>query len=71
MTDKDATFRPGQRVYHRQLKKFGRYIEDSWTSGESIVAFPMDPVPGLPDEDEELRVTTAQLVAADEVEENG
>lgn len=63
------TFTPGQRVYHRQLRKSGRYVEDAWTSGESIVAFPMDSVPGLPDEDEELRITTAQLVAADEVEE--
>jgi hypothetical protein len=66
----EPTFTAGQRVFHNQRKQFGVYVEDSWTSGESIVAFPRDPVPGLPDEDEELRVTTAQLVAADEVEGN-
>ena len=65
------TFTEGDRVYHRQRRQFGTYGEDSGTSGESIVAFPMDHIPGLPDEDEELRVTTAQLVPADEVEENG
>lgn len=67
---RESTFTAGQRVYHRQLKQFGRFVEPSWTSGESIVAFPREHVPGFPDEDEELRVTTAQLVAADEIEES-
>ncbi len=64
----NPTFTPGDRVYHRQLKRFGTFIESSWTSGESIVAFPRDHLPGLPDEDEELRITTAQLVPAAQVE---
>jgi len=64
------TFAKGDRVYHRQRKQFGTFIEPSWTSGESIVAFPLAPIPGLPDEDEELRVTTVQLVPANEIRAN-
>lgn len=60
----DHQFTEGQRVWHKQLRQFGRFIEPSWTSGESIVAFPGEHVPGFPDEDDERRVTTAQLVPA-------
>lgn len=66
----EPTFTAGQRVYHRGRRQYGRFVEPSWMSGESIVAFPRDHIPGLPDEDEECRVTTAQLVAADEIEGN-
>lgn len=57
------TFTEGQRVYHRQRQQFGTYVQQDWVSTESIVDFG--------DEDGQLRVTTAQLVPADEVEENG
>lgn len=63
----DRQFTEGQRVWHRQRRQFGTFIKPSWTSGESIVAFPGEHVPGFPDEDDECRVTTAQLVPADEV----
>ncbi len=59
----DPSFAPGQRVYHRQLKRFGTFIEPSWTSGESIVDFRA----WESDDEDCLRITTAQLVAADEV----
>lgn len=60
----DPTFTEGQRVYHRQLKRYGTFIESSWTSGESIVDFD-DPTD--PDYEDCLRITTAQLVPAEEV----
>lgn len=63
----ETAFTAGQRVWHRQRRQFGRFIEPSWTSGESIVAFPGKHAPGFPDEDDECRVTTAQLVPAEEV----
>lgn len=59
------TFTEGQRVYHRQLKRYGTFVEHSWDSGTSHVAFDDDP-----DGFEDRRITTAQLVPADEVEEN-
>jgi hypothetical protein len=61
MTGNDTAFASGQRVYHRQRHQYGTYVEPSWTSGESIVDFGDDDV---------LRITTAQLVPADQVEEN-
>jgi hypothetical protein len=61
----EPTFTEGQRVYHRQLKRLGTFLEPSWTTGESIVDFD---VPGEPFYEDALRITTAQLVAADEVE---
>ncbi|GAA0493774.1 hypothetical protein Ade02nite_21160 [Paractinoplanes deccanensis] len=57
----EPTFTKGQRVYHRQLKRFGTYVEKSWTSGESIVDFDTDD-----DYEDCLRITTAQLVPAEE-----
>ncbi len=60
----DPVFTPGQRVYHHQLKRYGTFIEPSWTSGESIVDFDD---PNDPDYEDCLRITTAQPVAADEV----
>nr|WP_221374534.1 hypothetical protein [Actinoplanes polyasparticus] len=60
----EQTFTPGDRVYHRQLKRYGTFIEPSWTSGESIVDFDVPDEPGYEDC---LRITTAQPVAADEV----
>lgn len=57
----EPTFTEGQRVYHRQRRQYGTYVEPSWTSGESIVDFGDDDV---------LRITTAQLVPADEIEES-
>lgn len=62
MSDNGTTFEPGQRVYHRQRQQFGIYVQQDWVASESIVDFG--------DEDGELRITTAQLVPADEVEEN-
>jgi hypothetical protein len=59
------TFTKDQRVYHRQLKRYGTYVEDSWTSGESIVDFDD---PDYPDDEDCLRITTAQLVPAEEVD---
>jgi hypothetical protein len=56
----DPTFTEGQRVYHRQRRQFGTYIQQDWHRDESIVAFP---------DDDYCRVTTAQLVPADEAEE--
>lgn len=64
----DPTFTAGQRVYHRQRKQFGTFLKPSWTTGESLVDFDD---PADPDFADALRVTTAQLVAADEIEENG
>jgi hypothetical protein len=55
------TFTEGQRVYHRQRKQFGTYVQPDWHRDESIVDFP---------DDDYCRVTTAQLVPADEVGEN-
>jgi hypothetical protein len=63
----DHQFTEGQRVWHRQRRQFGTYIEPAWTSSESMVAFPGEHVPGWPDEDDVCRVTTAQRVPADEV----
>lgn len=61
----DHQFTEGQRVYHRQLKRYGTFIEKSWTSGESIVDFDD---PDYPDSEDCLRITTAQLVSADEAD---
>ena len=63
----EPDFTEGQRVYHRQRREYGVYLEPSWTSGESMVAFPGEHVPGFPDEPDVCRVTTAQLVPADQV----
>jgi hypothetical protein len=56
----EPQFNPGDRVYHRQLKAFGRFeMYDPWDTDTSEVAF----------EDERLggrRITTAKLVHADE-----
>jgi len=58
----DPTFAEGQRVYHRQFKWYGAYAgRDDLDRATSHVEF---------DNGEERRVTTAQLVAADEIEEN-
>jgi hypothetical protein len=57
------TFTAGQRVYHRQRREYGIYVQQDWVATESIVNFNED--------DDWCRVTTAQLVAADQVEENG
>jgi hypothetical protein len=58
----DHQFTEGQRVYHRQLAKYGTYagLDDHETS---FVDFGDDPELA----DDVLRVTTAQLVPADEV----
>ena len=62
MTGDDTGFVPGQRVYHRQLDQFGTYERvDFFLPETSFVEF---------DDGQERKVTTAQLVAADEVEEN-
>jgi len=61
----EPAFTEGQRVFHRQLKRYGTFIEPSWTSGESIVDFDD---PNDPNYEDCLRITTAQLVAADEVD---
>lgn len=58
----DPTFTAGQRVYHRQRQQFGIYVQQDWVATDSIVDFGED--------DDYCRVTTAQLVPADEVEEN-
>ncbi|MEU4558386.1 hypothetical protein AB0F72_08350 [Actinoplanes sp. NPDC023936] len=59
----DRQFTEGQRVWHRQRKQFATYLGPSWTTGESYVDF------GHPDgHGDECRVTTAQLVPADEVD---
>lgn len=57
----DPAFTEGQRVFHRGRKQFGIYVKQDWHSDESVVVFP---------DDDCCRVTTAQLVAADEIEEN-
>ncbi len=64
----DHQFREGQRVWHRQRREYGIYIKQDWIKSESIVAFPRGHVAGFPAEDEECRVTTAQLVPADEAD---
>lgn len=56
----EPTFTEGQRVYHRQLRMYGTYVARSWDRDTSHVDF---------DDGEERRITTAHLVAADEVEE--
>jgi hypothetical protein len=55
------TFTAGQRVYHRGRKQFGIYVQQDLHRDESLVDFGGDDV---------CRITTAQLVPADEVEEN-
>lgn len=55
--DASHTFTAGQPVYHRQRRQFGTYVQQDWHRDESIVDF---------DGDEGCRVTTAQLVPADE-----
>jgi hypothetical protein len=55
----EPTFTEGQRVYHRQRRQYGTYVKPDWHSDESIVDFP---------DDDYCRVTTAQLIAADEIE---
>lgn len=58
----EATFTAGQRVYHRQLKWYGTYAyRDDLDQASSFVEF---------DNGEGRRITTAQLVPADEIEEN-
>lgn len=57
----DPTFVEGQRVYHRGRKQFGVYVKQDWIRTESIVDFP---------DDDRSRITTAQLVPADEIEES-
>lgn len=63
----DHQFTAGQRVWHPGCRQFGTYVRADLHADESIVAFPRDHVPGWPDEDEHCRITTAQLVPADEV----
>jgi hypothetical protein len=58
-----ATFSPGQHIFHRQLEWYGTYAyRDDLDRASSFDEF---------DNDEGRRITTAQLVAADEIEENG
>lgn len=62
MSDNDTEFTEGQRVYHRQLKWYGTYAyRDDLDRATSFVEF---------DNGEGRRITTAQLIAADEIEGN-
>ena len=54
-----TTFSAGQRVYHRQLRQFGTYVQDDWHREDAIVDFGDDDV---------RRITKAQLVPAEEAE---
>lgn len=56
------TFTAGERVYHRGRRQFGTYVRQDLHRDESLVDFP---------DDDRSRISTAQLVPADEVEENG
>lgn len=58
----ETTFVPGQHVYHRPSGETVAYVQQSEYGDESIVDFP---------DGGWTYVTTAQLVPADEVEENG
>lgn len=62
----DPTFTEGQRVYHRQRKQLSTYVRQVPGSDESVITFDEldDPRRAT------FRVTTAQLVAADEIEGN-
>ena len=60
----DHEFTAGERVYHRQLKRSGTYLgRDDLDRATSHVAFDDDP-----DGFESRRITTAQLVPAEEVD---
>ncbi len=59
----DHQFTEGQRVYHRQRRQIGIYVKQDWIKSESIVDFPEGEDYSA---DEGCRVTTAQLVPADE-----
>lgn len=60
----EHTFTEGQRVYHRQLKRFGTFVmRDDLDRASSHVEFDDDP-DGL----DSRRITTAQLVLAGEAE---
>ena len=54
----DRQFTEGQRVWHHQRREHGLYIKQDIHSDESIVDFPSD---------DYCRVTTAQLVPAEQV----
>jgi hypothetical protein len=59
----DHQFTANDRVYHRQLKRYGIYLmRDDLGKTTSHVEFDDDP-----DGFESRRITTAQLVPADEV----
>lgn len=60
----DYEFTEGQRVYHRHLKLYGTYVaRDDLDRTTSHVEFDDDP-----DYDDSRRITTAQLVPAEEVD---
>ncbi|WP_157410810.1 hypothetical protein [Actinoplanes rectilineatus] len=54
----DHQFTEGDRVYHRQRREVGIYVKPDWCRKDSIVDFPSD---------DWCRVTTDQLIPADEV----
>lgn len=59
----DSMFTAGQRVYHRQLQRYGTYVTaDDLDRDTSHVDF------DDPHGEDVLRITTAQLVAADDAE---
>ncbi len=58
-------FKPDQRVFHRQLKRYGTYLAaDDLDRASSHVNF------DAPDGEDVLRVTTSRLIPAEQAEES-